>query len=45
LDERSTVGVTELVGDDVGRQSALHEQRRARVPEFVEQRQSWPTET
>lgn len=36
LDESATVGVTELVGDDVWRQSALHQQRRARMAQLVE---------
>ena len=36
LNERAAVRMPELVGDYVRRQSALHQQRRARVAELVE---------
>src|SRR5215218_1939743 len=36
LNERAAVRMPELVGDYMRRQSALHEQRRARVAELVE---------
>ena len=35
LDERAAVGVAELVGDDVRREPAFHEQRRAGVAKLV----------